>query len=359
VKSPDGRTMAIKASGTALTLMSETDGWVEMDVAAVLSVLDRADLAALRVKQHEVLHSMLGRVVVHTHAVASNAWNCGPGVKASAMIEAGQGIKTVIGRGRRRRRWTNIPWRNLLRSPMLSEPSRTKCKGKAGMFRAARKLLAAGLGEKKWIILVLLLLIAGLTMLALPLDAKQPTGPIAPTVSAALPSEGGADRDAVHEALEKCNRRAFDLFLLGGRLIEGTVFLLLGFGLLKRVWRIEFGPHSADPEHTPPTCTTDAANREGCKNAPLKQAQTSVKQSAETSPNTEDARQGYPGAPRDTPGQEGSGAQGKVTSPRGARTPPPTTDRDSVARGARNQWCGSTTASGADWHGPSCGTYPF
>ena len=37
VKSPDGRTMAIKASGTALTLMSETDGWVEMDVAAVLS----------------------------------------------------------------------------------------------------------------------------------------------------------------------------------------------------------------------------------------------------------------------------------------------------------------------------------
>jgi len=27
VKSPDGRTMAIKASGTALTLMSETDGW--------------------------------------------------------------------------------------------------------------------------------------------------------------------------------------------------------------------------------------------------------------------------------------------------------------------------------------------
>jgi len=40
--------MAIKASGTALPLMSETDGWVEMDVAAVLSVLDRADLAALR-----------------------------------------------------------------------------------------------------------------------------------------------------------------------------------------------------------------------------------------------------------------------------------------------------------------------
>jgi len=51
VKSPDGRTMAIKASGTALTLMSETDGWVEMDVAAVLSALDRSDLAALPVKR--------------------------------------------------------------------------------------------------------------------------------------------------------------------------------------------------------------------------------------------------------------------------------------------------------------------
>ena len=101
VKSPDGRTMAIKASGTALTSMSETDGWVEMDVAAVLSVLDRADLAALPVEEREArvleylhaaaiggrgrpsvetaLHAMLGRVVVHTHAVAANALNCGPG----------------------------------------------------------------------------------------------------------------------------------------------------------------------------------------------------------------------------------------------------------------------------------------
>jgi NAD(P)-dependent dehydrogenase (short-subunit alcohol dehydrogenase family)/rhamnose utilization protein RhaD (predicted bifunctional aldolase and dehydrogenase) len=103
VKSPLGRTMAIKASGTALTLMSETDGWVEMDVAAVLSVLDRADLAALPVKEREArvleclhsaviggygrpsvetaLHAMLDRVVVHTHAVAANALNCGPGAQ--------------------------------------------------------------------------------------------------------------------------------------------------------------------------------------------------------------------------------------------------------------------------------------
>ena len=53
VKSPDGRTMAIKASGTALTAMSETEGWVELDVAAVLSVLDRRDLAALPAKERE------------------------------------------------------------------------------------------------------------------------------------------------------------------------------------------------------------------------------------------------------------------------------------------------------------------
>jgi rhamnose utilization protein RhaD (predicted bifunctional aldolase and dehydrogenase) len=108
VKSPDGRTMAIKASGTALTLMSETDGWVEMDVAAVLNVLDRSDLAALPVKEREAsvlgclhaaavggrgrpsvetaLHAMLGRVVVHTHAVAANALNCGPGLEALAEI---------------------------------------------------------------------------------------------------------------------------------------------------------------------------------------------------------------------------------------------------------------------------------
>jgi len=104
VKSPDGRTMAIKASGTALTAMSETEGWAEMDVAAVLNVLARADLAALPVKEREArvleclhaavvggkgrpsvetaLHAMLGRVVVHTHAVAANALNCGPGAKA-------------------------------------------------------------------------------------------------------------------------------------------------------------------------------------------------------------------------------------------------------------------------------------
>jgi len=108
VKSPDARTMAIKASGTALTSMSETDGWVEVDVAAVLSVLDRTALATLPEKEREArvlaclhsavvggrgrpsvetaLHAMLGRVVVHTHAVAANALNCGPGLQTLMEI---------------------------------------------------------------------------------------------------------------------------------------------------------------------------------------------------------------------------------------------------------------------------------
>ena len=47
VKSPDGRTMAIKASGTALTAMSESAGWVEVDIAAVLSIFERKDLATM------------------------------------------------------------------------------------------------------------------------------------------------------------------------------------------------------------------------------------------------------------------------------------------------------------------------
>jgi NAD(P)-dependent dehydrogenase (short-subunit alcohol dehydrogenase family)/rhamnose utilization protein RhaD (predicted bifunctional aldolase and dehydrogenase) len=104
IKSPDGRTMAIKASGTPLTAMSESDGWVEVEISRVLSIFDRKDLAAMetsareaRVLQHfysaavggkgrpsveTALHAMLGRVVIHTHPVAANALNCGPGVEA-------------------------------------------------------------------------------------------------------------------------------------------------------------------------------------------------------------------------------------------------------------------------------------
>ena len=108
VKSQDGRRMAIKASGTPLTAMSEAAGWVELDTAGVLSIFDRGDLATLessvreaRVLQHlssaviggagrpsveSALHAMLGRVVIHTHPVAANALNCGPGLIALKEI---------------------------------------------------------------------------------------------------------------------------------------------------------------------------------------------------------------------------------------------------------------------------------
>jgi NAD(P)-dependent dehydrogenase (short-subunit alcohol dehydrogenase family)/rhamnose utilization protein RhaD (predicted bifunctional aldolase and dehydrogenase) len=108
VKSPDGRTMAIKASGTALTSMSETAGWVELDIRPVLNLLAQTDLAAMPVSEREArvldrlqqaavgghgrpsvesaLHAMLGRVVVHTHAVLANALNCGPGEDALSRL---------------------------------------------------------------------------------------------------------------------------------------------------------------------------------------------------------------------------------------------------------------------------------
>ncbi len=108
VKSGDGRTMAIKASGTALTAMSEAAGWVELDKARVLSIFDRAELAQQETNAREAsvlqhlssaviggkgrpsvesaLHAMLDRVVIHTHPVAANALNCGPGLKALEEI---------------------------------------------------------------------------------------------------------------------------------------------------------------------------------------------------------------------------------------------------------------------------------
>jgi NAD(P)-dependent dehydrogenase (short-subunit alcohol dehydrogenase family)/rhamnose utilization protein RhaD (predicted bifunctional aldolase and dehydrogenase) len=81
---------------------------VEVDTAGVLSIFDRKDLATLetnareaRVVQHlssavsggngrpsveTALHAMLGKVVIHTHPVAANALNCGPGLKALGEI---------------------------------------------------------------------------------------------------------------------------------------------------------------------------------------------------------------------------------------------------------------------------------
>jgi len=109
VKSADGRTMAVKASGTSLALMSESAGWVEMDLPRVVSVLDRPELPALSSKEREAmvmdhlasavigagrgrpsvessLHALLGRVVIHTHPVAVNALTCGPGEAALGAL---------------------------------------------------------------------------------------------------------------------------------------------------------------------------------------------------------------------------------------------------------------------------------
>jgi NAD(P)-dependent dehydrogenase (short-subunit alcohol dehydrogenase family)/rhamnose utilization protein RhaD (predicted bifunctional aldolase and dehydrogenase) len=104
VKSADGRTMLVKASGTTLADMSEEYGWVETDLAVVLAMLD-AGLDALAPAERErrvleelnrsrtggpggrasvetVLHAQLGRVVIHTHPPAVNALTCGPGREA-------------------------------------------------------------------------------------------------------------------------------------------------------------------------------------------------------------------------------------------------------------------------------------
>jgi NAD(P)-dependent dehydrogenase (short-subunit alcohol dehydrogenase family)/rhamnose utilization protein RhaD (predicted bifunctional aldolase and dehydrogenase) len=113
IKSPDGQTMAIKASGTALTAMTESAGWVEVNVSAVLSIFERNDLAQMETDAREAgvlqhlssaiiggsgrpsvetaLHAMLGKAVIHTHPIAANALNCGPGVKAlEAITPAGE-----------------------------------------------------------------------------------------------------------------------------------------------------------------------------------------------------------------------------------------------------------------------------
>ena len=105
VKSSDGKTMAVKASGTILACLAESAGWAELDLERLLAIFDLPDLAALepaereaRVLAHQqacvvdgpasrpsvesALHALLGRVVVHTHPVAVNALTCGPGEAA-------------------------------------------------------------------------------------------------------------------------------------------------------------------------------------------------------------------------------------------------------------------------------------
>ena len=106
VKSRDGRSMFIKASGTTLAAMTENDGWVEVDSSRIRALFREPDLIDLpdekrekrvwRIMEESVLssssgrpsvetpfHTLLGKVVIHSHPVPANAVTCNP---------AGEGI---------------------------------------------------------------------------------------------------------------------------------------------------------------------------------------------------------------------------------------------------------------------------
>ena len=97
VKSVDGATMFVKASGTALAAMDATRGWAELDLAATRAVVATPGLAELPVREREErvldllraaarrpaqvrpsveasLHALLDRVVIHTHPVHMTAF---------------------------------------------------------------------------------------------------------------------------------------------------------------------------------------------------------------------------------------------------------------------------------------------
>lgn len=101
IKSPDGSRMYIKASGSSLADMSREKGWVCVDLARALFVLEDEKLenmprdkredetkkrlqdavdhpADRRPSVETFLHAMLDTVVMHSHPVAANALNCHP-----------------------------------------------------------------------------------------------------------------------------------------------------------------------------------------------------------------------------------------------------------------------------------------
>ena len=96
VKSRDGESMYVKASGTALAHMDESRGWAKVDTQATIDILDDAKLARMKAQPREAevlrrlqatvaepagarpsveasLHALLDRVVIHTHPVGLNA----------------------------------------------------------------------------------------------------------------------------------------------------------------------------------------------------------------------------------------------------------------------------------------------
>jgi sorbitol-6-phosphate 2-dehydrogenase len=99
VKTRDGKTMYVKASGTALLDMTETLGWAEMDLEGTRALLQDNALSRLGAQRRELevarrlslasrgpqgvqpsveasLHALLDRVVIHTHPLGLNAFLC-------------------------------------------------------------------------------------------------------------------------------------------------------------------------------------------------------------------------------------------------------------------------------------------
>lgn len=99
VKTLDGRSILVKASGTSLAEMDEAKGWAELDLEEVRGLLAVKGLSGKSQKERESevlrllagtvkrpggarpsvesnLHALLARVVIHTHPVGLNAFLC-------------------------------------------------------------------------------------------------------------------------------------------------------------------------------------------------------------------------------------------------------------------------------------------
>jgi rhamnose utilization protein RhaD (predicted bifunctional aldolase and dehydrogenase) len=101
VKTPDGRFMYIKASGTELKDMNKHAGWCKVRLAPVLAIIKDKSIAALGIHARETkvvkrllsacierasagvrpsieahLHAMLGKCVIHLHPIAVLSFAC-------------------------------------------------------------------------------------------------------------------------------------------------------------------------------------------------------------------------------------------------------------------------------------------
>ncbi len=102
VKTRDGRSILVKASGTSLAEMDEERGWAELDLEEVRSLLAMPGLSRMPQAKRESevlrllagavrrpagarpsvesnLHALLDRVVIHTHPVGLGAFLCSKG----------------------------------------------------------------------------------------------------------------------------------------------------------------------------------------------------------------------------------------------------------------------------------------